>query len=100
MLLYTGLKVKVKNENNIYGYLLSEYKKMGYLFISQIFENDNVFLSDNPKGGINISVNRNIIIPIYNEDILTVLNTKKRECSNLKREICDIENFINERCKD
>lgn len=100
MLLYTGLKVKVKNENSICGHLLSEYKRMGYLFISQIFENGNIFLSDNPKGGINISANRNIVIPIYDDNILTVLNKKKEECFNLEREIYDIKNFINERCKD
>lgn len=51
MLLYVGLKVKVKNESAICGYLLEEYKRCGYLFISEIFENGNIFLSDSPKGG-------------------------------------------------
>ena len=100
MLFYTGLKVKVKNENVLYGYLLNEYKRLGYLVISQIFENGNVFLSNNPNGGLSISMNTNALIPIYDENILTVLQRKKDEFYNLEREINDIENFINERCKD
>ena len=100
MLFYTGLKVKVKNENIIYGYLLNEYKRLGYLVISQIFENGNVFLSNNPKGGMSISMNTNALIPIYDENILTVLQRKMDALYNLKKEIKDIKNFINERCKD
>lgn len=100
MLFYTGLKVKVKNENTLYGYLLNEYKRLGYLVISQIFENGNVFLSNNPKGGMSISMNTNALIPIYDENILTVLQRKKDALYKLKKEINDIKNFINERCKD
>ena len=100
MLLYTGLKVKVKNENGIYGHLQNEYKRLGYLFVSQIFDNGNVFLSDNPKGGLNANMNADALIPIYDDNILSVLHRKKDEFYNLEREINDIENFINERCKD
>ena len=100
MLFYTGLKVKVKNENILYGYLLNEYKRLGYLCISQIFENGNVFLSNNPNGGLSISMNTNALIPIYDENILTVLQRKKDALYNLKKEINDIKNFINERCKN
>ena len=73
---------------------------MGYLIISQIFENGNVFLSNNPKGGMSISMNTNALIPIYDENILTVLQRKKDALYKLKKEINDIKNFINERCKD
>lgn len=100
MLFYTGLKVKVKNENILYGYLLNEYKRLGYLVISQIFKNGYVFLSNNPNGGLSISMNTNALIPIYDENILTVLQRKMDALYNLKREIKDIKNFINERCKD
>lgn len=100
MLFYTGLKVKVKNENILYGYLLNEYKRLGYLVISQIFKNGYVFLSNNPNGGMSISINTNALIPIYDENILTVLQRKMDALYNLKREIKDIKNFINERCKD
>lgn len=100
MLFYTGLKVKVKNENILYGYLLKEYKRLGYLVISQIFKNGYVFLSNNPNGGLSISMNMNALIPIYDENILTVLQRKTDALYNLKREIKDIKNFINERCKD
>ena len=100
MLFYTGLKVKVKNENVLYGYLLNEYKRLGYLVISQIFKHGNVFLSNNPKGGMSISMNTNDLIPIYDENILTVLQRKKDALYNLKKEINDIKNFINERCKN
>ena len=99
ILLYVGVKVRVKNENAIYGCLLEEYKKCGYLYISEIFENGIVFLSDSPKGGINISADKNIVEPIYDENILTILGEKKRIYSRLGSEIDNIEKFINERCK-
>jgi len=100
MLLYVGLKVKVKNESAICGYLLEEYKRCGYLFISEIFENGNIFLSDSPKGGINITTDKSIVKPIYDDKILNVLERKKRIRSRLDIEINDIENFINDKCKD
>lgn len=99
MLLYVGLKVKVKNENILYGIFLEEYKKYGYLFISEMFENGNLFLSDSPNGGINLTVDNSLVEPIYNDKILTVLNEKKRIRSRLDVEIKDIENFINDKCR-
>lgn len=99
MLIYVGVKVKVKNENVLCGSLLEVYKKCGYLYISEIFENGTLFLSDSPNGGINISADRSIVEPIYDDKILTILSEKKRIHSRLDTEINDIENFINERCK-
>lgn len=99
LLLCVGLKVRVKNENVLHGCLLEEYKKCGYLFISEIFKNGNLFLSDSPKGGININVNKRLVEPIYDDKILTILSEKKRIRSRLDIEIDDIENFINERCR-
>lgn len=99
ILLYVGLKVRVKNENVLCGSLLEEYKKCGYLFISEMFENGTLFLSDSPKGGINISANKSFVEPIYDDKILTILSEKKRVRSRLDIEIDDIENFINERCR-
>ena len=100
ILLYVGLKVRVKNENVLCGSLLEEYKKCGYLFVSEMFENGTIFLSDSPKGGINISADRSLVEPIYDDKILTILSEKKRIRSRLDIEIEDIENFINERCRN
>lgn len=99
MLLYVGVKVRVKNDRVLYGSLLEVYKKCGYLYISEIFENGTLFLSDSPNGGINISADGSIVEPIYDDKILTILSEKKRIRSRLDTEINDIENFINERCK-
>lgn len=99
MLLYVGVKVRVKNDRVLYGSLLEAYKKCGYLYISEIFENDTLFLSDSPNGGINISADKSFVEPIYDDKILTILSEKKRIRSRLDIEINDIENFINERCK-
>ena len=100
MLLYVGLKIRVKNENILCGSLLEEYKKCGYLFISEMFENGTLFLSDSPKGGINISADKSLVEPIYDDKILNVLREKKRIRSRLEIEIDDIENFINDRCRN
>lgn len=99
-LIYVGVKIKVKNENILCGSLLEEYKKCGYLYISEIFENGTIFISDSPKGGINISADKSLVEPIYDDKILTILGEKKRIRSRLDAEIDDIENFINERCKN
>lgn len=99
-MIYTGIKVKLKNENCVHGTLLTFYKEKGYLFVSHIFENGNVFLSDNPHGCLSISANSNMLIPIYDENILTVLKSKREEFYTLDREIKNIEEFINNRCKD
>ena len=100
MLLYVGLKIRVKNENILCGSLLEEYKKCGYLFISEMFENGTLFLSDSPKGGINISADKSLVEPIYDDKILNVLREKKRIRTRLEIEIDDIENFINDRCRN
>lgn len=99
-MIYTGIKVKLKNENSVHGSLLRFYQDKGYLYVSHIFENNNIWLSDTPHGGINISSNRELIIPIYDENILTVLKNKREEFYMLDREIRDIEEFINNKCKD
>ena len=80
--------------------MLEEYKKCGYLFISEMFENGTLFLSDSPKGGINISADKSLVEPIYDDKILNVLREKKRIRSRLEIEIDDIENFINDRCRN
>lgn len=100
VLIYVGLKVTVKRENILCGSLLEVYKKCGYLYISEMFENGTIFLSDSPKGGINISADKSLVEPIYDDKILTILSEKKRVRTRLDAEIDSIENFINERCSD
>ena len=53
-----------------------------------------------PKGGINISADKSLVEPIYDDKILNVLREKKRIRSRLEIEIDDIENFINDRCRN
>lgn len=100
ILFYTGIKVKLKNERCIHGSLLNDYKRLGYLFVSRILDNGNVFLSNSPHGGLNITASDDMLIPIYDENILDILDRKKEESRNLDKEIRDIRNFINERCRD
>lgn len=58
------------------------------------------FFLINQKGGINITTDKSIVKPIYDDKILNVLERKKRIRSRLDIEINDIENFINDKCKD
>ncbi|WP_143452708.1 hypothetical protein [Konateibacter massiliensis] len=100
-LFYVGLKVRVVNaDKNLYGALLDEYQKRGYLYIADIFENGNVFISYSSHGGLLMSFDRNLLEPYYDENILQVLNNKKEELKRIGREVADIEKFINERCKN
>lgn len=100
LLIYTGIKVKLKNENCIYGSLLNFYQERGYVYVNHIFENGNVFLSDSPHGCLSISASSDVLIPIYDGNILNILNKKKEEFYNLDKEIKDIEKFINEKFKE
>lgn len=99
-LFYKGLKVKVINaEQNLYGSLLKEYKNTGFLYVVNIFDNGNIAISDNPNGGILINFDGDILTPIYDENILRVLENKEKELRRLSKEIADIRDFINEQCK-
>lgn len=100
-MIYTGMKVKVKNEDSCaVGALLSFYQKNGYFYVSRIFDNGKIFLSDSPNGLCSVSTSIDNITPLYNDDILKVLEEKKRMIKSLEKEIEDIEQFIIERCKD
>lgn len=99
-LFYKGLKVKVANaEQKLYGSLLMEYKNAGFLYVVNIFDNGNIAISDNPNGGILINFNGDNLTPIYDEDILEILDNKEKELIKLSNEISDIRAFINDQCK-
>lgn len=99
-LFYKGLKVKVINaEQNLYGSLLQHYKKMNYLYISNVLDNGNIAISDSPNGGLLINFDEDLLVPIYDDNILTVLKNKEKELARVSKEISDITQFINEQCK-
>lgn len=99
-LFYKGLKVKVINvEQNLYGSLLKEYENTGFLYVVNIFDNGNIAISDTPNGGTLINFDGDILTPIYDEDILKILENKEKELIKLSKEISDIRAFINEQCK-
>lgn len=100
MLIYTGLKVKLKDENMLFGHLLNEYKKQGCLFVTEILNSNEVSLSRTPTGGLSIVAYTDNIIPIYNDDILSVLKSKQKILKNIEKEVRDIKDFINEKCKN
>ena len=93
-LCYVGMKVKVVNvENKLYGSLLDDYNALGYIKITDIFENGNVRLSN---GDIWINFPKSDLIPIMDEDILTILDRKIKESKRIDKEIRDIKDFIND----
>lgn len=97
---YKGLKVKVINaDTNLYGSLLQDYKEYGFLYVANIFDNDNVAISSTPDGGICINFDEDLLVPIYDDNILTVLKNKEKELARVSKEISDITQFINEQCK-
>lgn len=99
-LFYKGLKVKVINAEHILcGSLLQEYKKMEFLYVADIFDNGNIAISDSSNGGMFINVNEDLLIPIYDEDILRALENKEKEMTRLSKEIVDIRAFINRQCR-
>lgn len=98
--IYKGLKVKIiKAGTNLYGSLLQDYKNNGFLYVTNIFDNGNVAISSSPNGGLSINFGEDLLIPIYDENILTVLKNKEKELTRVSKEISDIKYFINEQCK-
>ena len=95
-LCYVGMKVKVINaESMLYGDLLDEYNALGYIEITDIFENGNVRLSN---GELWINCHKSNLIPIVEENILNVLDRKIKESKRIDKEIRDIKDFINDTC--
>ena len=93
-LCYVGMKVKVVNvEARLYGTLLDEYNALGYIEITDIFENGNVRLSN---GDLWINYHKSDLIPIMDENILNVLDRKIKESKRIDKEIRDIKDFIND----
>ena len=93
-LCYVGMKVKIIDvEAKLYGTLLDDYKARGYIKITDIFENGNVRLSN---GDMWINVPKSDLIPIMDEDILTILDIKIKESKRIDKEIRDIKKFIND----
>ena len=91
---YVGMKVKVINAGSmLYGDLLDEYNALGYIEITDIFENGNVRLSN---GDLWINYHKSDLIPIVDENILTVLDRKIKESKRIDKEIRDIKDFIND----
>ena len=92
-LCYVGMKVKIIDaEAKLYGTLLDEYNALGYIKIVDIFENGNVRLSN---GELWINYHKSDLIPIVDENILTVLDRKIKESKRIDKEIRDIKDFIN-----
>lgn len=101
ILLYSGLKVQVKDpDKNLSGSLINSYKTLGCLYITDVLYDDKVILSYSPKGAITVTINNDLIAPIYDKDLLSVLYEKQDEIDKLKWEIYDIKNFMGNRCKE
>lgn len=96
-LIYTGLKVQIKEPNHLTGSVKADYDRDGFTFVKSISDSERVMVSSG--GGCN-SIRVTQLIPIYDSDILTVLESKERELKALEKEIENIRNFINTTCKN
>lgn len=99
-LMYVGLKVKVV-DGILYGVMLKDYEEQGYLTVIDIDgKRESVTLSKGLYGGCRICVIVENVVPIYDENILRVLEEKKRLMERTEQEVIDIQKFIEYRCKD
>lgn len=95
---YTGMRVKVNNpEIFLSGDLLEEYNKNGYLYITNVtFEG---YVLSAAYSGSTVAIRQNLLELIYDDNILNVLKQKKESYRMLGREIEQIEDFINQKCR-
>lgn len=101
-LLYTGLKVSIKDvEKYIHTSLLDSYRRNKYLFITKIDDmKDIVYVSYAPEGSIVEYVDVEYIDPIYDRDLYDVLREKTYKCYTLENEIHQIKTAIEQQYKN
>ena len=97
-LLYTGLKVSIKDvEQHIFTSLLESYKRNKYLFITKVNSiKDVVYVSYAPEGAIVEAIEVKYIEPIYDRDLNDVLWEKGLKCLVLENEIHRIKAVIDQ----
>ena len=100
-LLYTGLKVSIRNvEQHIHTSLLESYNRHNFLFVTKVDDkNDVVYVSYAPTGSIVESVGIAYVDPIYDRDLYDVLREKAYKCYELENDIRRIKNVMSEDTK-
>lgn len=96
-LFYSGMKVRVDDLNMIYGELKYSHIRDGHLWVVNKSKDGKINLSYAPAGSIVIAVDEDNLTPIYDEDLLAVLERKTEECDYVKKEVVEIANYI---CKN
>lgn len=95
--LYIGLKIKLKRPDILCGSPKEFYLKHGYVYVQDIWDNGNILVGGDI--GVGVTITRDLIediIPVDN--ILEVLQSKKRECNKIQKDIERVEEYINWRC--
>lgn len=95
--LYIGLKVKLNNPNILCGAPKEFYLKHGYVYVQDIWDNGTILVGSNMGVGISIS-SEHIKDIISDDNILEVLQSKKRDRDKIQKDIERIEEYINWRC--
>ena len=69
----------------------------GYVYVQDIWDNGTILVGDSVGVGISITYEHvKDIIP--DDNILEVLQSKKRECGKIQKDIERVEEYINWRC--
>ena len=85
--LYIGLKIKLKRPDILCGSPKEFYLKHGYVYVQDIWDNGNILVGGDIGVGVTIT-----------RDLIEVLQSKKRECNKIQKDIERVEEYINWRC--
>lgn len=84
--LYIGLKIKLKRPDILCGSLKEFYLKHGYVYVQDIWDNGTILVGDSV--GVCIAITyEHIKYIIPDDNILEVLQSKKRECDKIQKDI-------------
>lgn len=95
--LYIGLKVKLNYPGILCGSPRDFYMKHGYVYVQDVWDNGTILVGSDTGVGVSIAY-EHIEDAIPNDNILEVLQSKKRERDKIQKDIDRIEEYINWKC--
>ena len=95
--LYIGLKVKLNYPDILCGSPKDFYMQYGYVYVQDIWDNGIILVGSDMGVGVSIS-SEHIEDIIPDDNILEVLQSKKRESDKIQKDIARIKEYINWKC--
>ena len=95
--LYIGGKIRLINPDILCGSAKDFYMKHGYVYVQDIWDNGIILVGSGMGVGVSVTC-KHIDGIIIDDNILEVLQRKKRDRDKIQKDIQRIEEYINWKC--